>query len=77
MKTKPASMKVEKQTEQIKIHKCGECSHPCWNSDNLDYKGHIFIGRCKFSKFGRITYAGGIVYIDTPSCEYFQRKEKL
>lgn len=70
-------MKTKKEKNVPKLNRCGECERPCWNSENRDFKGRVFIGRCKYSKFGRVTNEGGVVYVDTPACEQFERKERL
>ena len=55
-------------------HYCGECSLPCWNKENRDYRGDAFIGRCRFSQFGKIIDGTGVVYTDNNACEHFEAK---
>ena len=77
MKKKPASMRVVKpMPETTKGKTCGECMHPIWNEENRDYKGYVFIGRCKWSQYGRVTEQGGLTYADYNACEHFAPKTK-
>lgn len=55
-------------------HVCGECRFPCWNKENRNYKGDAFIGRCRWSQFGKIIDGTGVVYIDNNACVYFEGK---
>lgn len=55
-------------------HYCGECALPCWNKENRDYKGDVFIGRCHWSQFGKIIDGTGVVYTDNNACEHFEGK---
>lgn len=68
-------MKIKKEAGKIEINRCGACSLPEWDTENRDYKGQIFIGRCKYSQFGKIIKGTGVVYIDTCACTNFQQKE--
>ena len=65
---------VKAPTHRGTGHYCGECALPCWNKLNLDYKGDVFIGRCKWSTYGRVVNGTGIVYTDREACEHFEMK---
>ena len=62
---------VKAPTHRGTGHTCGECSLPCWNTENRNFKGEAFIGRCCWSNYGRIINGAGVVYTEREACEHF------
>lgn len=76
IKTKPASMRVQRVTEKVENRTCGECSRGCWNTENRDWLGRVFLGYCEHSYWAR-TKDGRGVFLDTSAaCDEFVEGEK-
>ena len=76
IKTKPASMRVQKASEKVENRTCGECKHGCWNEWNLNYKGNRFYGYCDHSKWAHTRDGRGVFLDNSPACAFFEEGEK-
>lgn len=77
MKTKPASMRVQKPKEVAERRTCGECEKGEWNTDCLNYRGEPFQIYCEHSTYAYSPRrACGTCFDNTPACECFKAGER-
>ena len=75
MKTKPASMRVQKPKEVAERQTCGECARLEPNLGNLNYKHEPFMGYCEHGTRGwNRERAKGVTYYLTDACAHFVQK---
>lgn len=76
MRKKPANMRTAKIEKAQKLRTCGECARGCWNTENRDWLGRVFLGYCEHSYWAR-TKDGRGVFLDTSAaCDEFVEGEK-
>lgn len=76
IKTKPASMRVQKSKEVAERRTCGECARGEWNTKNRNWKKEVFFGYCEHAKFARTPDVRGVFLDNTPACDLFQAGAK-
>lgn len=75
MKTKPASMRVQKPKEVAERRTCGDCARLDPNTENLNYKHEPFMGYCPFGTRGwNKARAKGVTYYLNDACAHFAQK---